>query len=76
MKSENGVEATGLGLGRDGMGIILEQLTHFLQCAGEGLMQERLLQRIERGEFALVEGFETLGLGEKFLNSGKRAVQF
>ena len=33
----------------------------FLQGAAEGLVQQGLLQRIEGGELALVEGFEALG---------------
>ena len=28
---------------------------------GEGLVQQRLFQRLQRGELALVEGFEALG---------------
>ena len=31
------------------------------QRAAECLMQQRLFQRFERGEFLLVEGFEALG---------------
>ena len=33
------------------------------QRAAERLMQQRLFQRNERGEFLLVEGFEALGFG-------------
>ncbi|MBK9991298.1 MAG: hypothetical protein IPP19_11335 [Verrucomicrobia bacterium] len=31
------------------------------ELAGEGLVQERLLQRLQRGEFSLVEAGEALG---------------
>ena len=33
------------------------------QRAAERLMQQRFFQRVERGEFLLVEGFEALGFG-------------
>ena len=36
-----------------------------LQFSGEGLVQQRLLQRLQRGELALVEGFEALGFGSE-----------
>ena len=32
-----------------------------LKLAAEGLVQQGLLQRVEGGELALVEGFEALG---------------
>jgi hypothetical protein len=32
-----------------------------LELTGEGPLQQRLLQLVERGELALVEGFEALG---------------
>ena len=32
------------------------------QLAGEGLVQQGLLEGVEGGELALVEGFEALGL--------------
>ena len=31
------------------------------QCSGEGLVQQRLLQRLQRGELPLVEAGEALG---------------
>jgi len=34
----------------------------FLKFPGEGLVEQRLFQRRQRGEFALVEGGEVLGL--------------
>lgn len=36
-------------------------LCEFLQLSAEGLVQQRPFQLIERGEFALVDGLETLG---------------
>ena len=37
--------------------------TALLQCAGEGLVQQRLLQRLQRGVLPLVEAGEALGGG-------------
>ncbi len=34
-----------------------------LELAAEGLVEERFFEFVERGELALVEGFETLGFG-------------
>jgi hypothetical protein len=38
-----------------------------LQLPAEGLVQQRLLQRVERDELLLVEGFEALGFGSKVI---------
>jgi hypothetical protein len=38
------------------------------QCAGEGLVQQRLLQRLQRGVLPLVEAGEALGFGVQRLN--------
>lgn len=37
----------------------------FSQFSAEGLVQQRLFQLVKRGEFALVDGFETLGFDGK-----------
>ena len=55
-RRERGVDVLGSGLG----------FVHGVsssEFAGEGLMQQRLLQRVECGELALVDGFEALGFG-------------
>ena len=39
----------------------MQQLGYLLQRPAESLMQQGLLQRVEGGELALVEGFEALG---------------
>ena len=52
-----------LGLVEDDAGLRRRFVGHryFLELAGEGLVQQRLLQRVQRGELPLVDGFEALG---------------
>ena len=38
------------------------------QFSAEGLVQQRLLQRVQRGELLLVDGFEALGFFAKSIN--------
>src|SRR5205085_159892 len=47
----------------------------FLQFPAEGLMQQRLLQRLQCGEFASVNGFEALGFFGKLIECVYGATQ-
>jgi hypothetical protein len=48
-----------------------------LHFPAEGLVQQRLLQLVERGELALVEGFETLGFfAERVQRADKLALRW
>ena len=47
-----------------------------LQRPAERLMQQRLLQFVEDGELALVEGFEALGFGRQRVKSNRDACLF
>jgi len=38
-------------------------VAELVEAAGEGLVEERLLQGLQRGEFLLVEAGEALGFG-------------
>ena len=45
-----------------------------LQVARERLVQQRLLQFVERGELVLAEGFETLRFRREFTECGNDGV--
>ena len=46
------------------------------QCAGEGLVQERLLQRLQRGVLPLVEAGEALGFFAEVVELGRDGLLF
>ena len=54
--------------------LVIQGLAHvFLQFSGKCLVQQRLLQRIQRGELALIDGGEALGFfcqGVEFSDDG------
>ena len=47
-----------------------------LQLTAEGLVEQRLLQFVERGEFLLVDGFEGLGFCLQILELRDRLTKF
>ena len=46
------------------------------ELAGEGLVQQRLLQRLQRGELSLVEGGEALGFFRQRVELCDGSTQF
>ena len=47
-----------------------------LKLSGEGLVQQRLLQRLQRGELPLVEAREALGFFRQFVELGNDGLLF